>query len=499
MSTIPYSELATSDGFGAFLVNTIAIIGGGFCGTLTAVNLARLSTAPLRIILINNQYPLGRGIAYGTRRPEHLLNVVARNMSAFPDLPSHFVDWLCNRSDFAHIPLADLREQFIPRRVYGDYLQNLLFWQAQPLAGPGRVQIDMIDDEATDVAPAGNGAQVVLKTGSRVEADRVLLATGNLAPHDMIPAGLERDHSAYCANPWGKWYERLPDSSEDILLLGAGLTMIDVFLTLQTLEWSGKIYTVSRTGLLPLPHFKGSDYPLFPPDNVDTLGLHSLAALMEEHCARLRGEGKNPAVIVDKLRPFTQRIWRNFSVEEKQEFSRDYRTRWNVVRHRIPPTVAAQIEKAQEQEKLRILQGRLRDARDDGGRIQVTIDPGKGQTPHQLTVGFLVNCTGPRESLADVPADLFRNLLERGLVSPDELDMGIEVTPDFAAIDQQGRPSAYLFALGPLLKGTLWETTAVPELRAQTHQVAQALLARDQQPQSDWMQETPANIVEYYI
>ena len=156
-------------------------------------------------------------------------------------------------------------------------------------------------------------------------------------------------------------------------------------------------------------------------------------------------------------------------------------------------------EKAQEQEKLRILQGRLRDARDDGGRIQVTIDPGKGQTPHQLTVGFLVNCTGPRESLADVPADLFRNLLERGLVRPDELDMGIEVTPDFAAVDRQGQPSAFLFALGPLLKGTLWETTAVPELRAQTHHVAQALLARDQRPQSDWMQETPANIVEYYI
>ena len=135
------------------------------------------------------------------------------------------------------------------------------------------------------------------------------------------------------------------------------------------------------------------------------------------------------------------------------------------MRHRIPPTVAAQIETAREQEKLLILQGRLRAAQDDGGKIQVTIDPGKGQTPHQLTVGFLVNCTGPRESLADNPADLFRNLLQRGLVRPDELDMGIEVTPDFATVDQEGRPSAFLFALGPLLKGTLWETTAVPNPR----------------------------------
>lgn len=480
-------------------MNTVAIIGGGFCGTLTAVNLARSSTDPLRIALINNQYPLGRGIAYGTRRPEHLLNVVARNMSAFPDLPSHFVDWLRNRADFADFPLPDLREQFVPRRVYGDYLQDLLFWQAQPLGGPGRVQIDMIDDEAIDVAPARHGGKVFLKNDNPLEADRILLATGNLAPHDMVPAGPVHDHPAYCSNPWSRWYDELPDPAEEVLLVGTGLTMIDVFLTLQTLGWRGMIHAVSRTGLLPLAHFKGSDYPLFPPDNVDTLGLHSLAALMEEHCARLRADGMNPALVVDKLRPFTQRIWRNFSIEEKQEFSRDYRTRWNVVRHRIPPTVAGKIETAQKENRLRVMKGRICDTHVDGHRIRVTIDPGKGQSSQHLSVGLLVNCTGPRESLNDSPNDLFRNLFERGLIRPDEVDMGIEVTPDFAVVDQNGRPSDYLFAIGPLLKGTLWETTAVPELRAQTHQLAQALLARDQKRQPDWMQETPANLVEYYI
>ncbi len=480
-------------------MNTVAIIGGGFSGTLAAVNLARSSADALRIIVVNNRYPLGRGIAYGTRRPEHLLNVVARNMSAFPDLPSHFVDWLRNRADFADFALADLREQFVPRRVYGDYLQDLLFWQSKPLAGPSRVHIESIDDEVIDVIPAGRGAQVVLKQGTSLEANRVLLATGNLSPHEMVAAGPVREHPAYCANPWGQWYDDLPDSREDVLLVGTGLTMIDVFLTLKTLGWSGVIHAVSRTGLLPLPHFKGSDYPLFPPDNVDTLGLHSLAALMEEHCARLRADGMNPALVVDKLRPFTQRIWRNFSVAEKQEFSREYRTRWNVVRHRIPPTVAAQIEIAQKENKLRIIRGRLRDVSPDGNRFEVSIDPGKAQPPHQLTVGFLVNCTGPRESLEDAPDDLFRNLFERGLVRPDELDLGIEITPDFAVVDQHGRPSDFLFAIGPLLKGTLWETTAVPELRAQTRQVAQALLARDQRPEPEWVQETPENHVEYYI
>ncbi len=480
-------------------MKTVAIIGGGFCGTLTAVNLARLCTDTLRVSLVNKHFPTGRGIAYGTPRPEHLLNVVARNMSAFPDLPSHFVDWLRNRADFAEIPLADLSEQFVPRRVYGDYLQDLLFWQARPLAGPGRVQIDTIEDEVVDVVPSGRGTRLVLLRGDTLTADKVVLATGNLAPHDLIAGSLVHEHPAYCSNPWRGWYDKLPDPKEDILLIGTGLTMIDVFLTLRAVGWAGTIYAVSRNGLLPLPHFKGSDYPAFPPDDVESLGLHRLATLIEEHCARLRADGLNPAVVVDKLRPFAQRIWRNFSVAERLEFSRRFRTRWNVVRHRVPPAVAAQLEASQQDKSLCILKGSLEKVRDAGERIGVTIDTGNGLPPRELVVGLLVNCTGPRESMNDAPSTLFKNLYERGLIRPDEVDMGIEVTPDFAVVDNQGQASDCLFAIGPVLKGTLWETTAVPELRSQAHQIAKAMVADDQRREPHWLQETPENLVEYYI
>jgi uncharacterized NAD(P)/FAD-binding protein YdhS len=480
-------------------VKTIALVGGGFCGTLTAVNLARLTTKNLRIILVNHRHPTGRGVAYGTRRPEHLLNVVARNMSAFPDLPSHFVDWLANRADFAQFALADLREQFVPRRVYGDYLQDLLFWQRQPLEASTRASIQLIDDEVVDVAPDGRGAVLKFRSGNSVEADRIVLATGNLAPHTVIPPGPLQNHPAYRADPWRALDENLPDRHDDVLLVGTGLTMIDFFLTLNATGWPGRIVALSRTGLLPLPHFKGSDYNEFPPDNVEFLGLHQLNALVEDHCARLRGKGMNPALVVDKLRPFTQRIWRNLSVDEKLEFSRDYRTRWNVIRHRIPPAVASLIEAAQRNGKLQILKGKLRDVRGDGARLTVTIDHGADQPARELSVGLLVNCTGPRDSLNDAPDDLYRRLFERGLVRPDELNMGIEVTPDFAVVDDQGQPSPFLFAIGSLLKGTLWETTAVPELRAQAHQLASALVADESRHEPDWAQETPANLIEYYI
>ena len=164
----------------------------------------------------------------------------------------------------------------MPRRIFGDYLQDLLFWQAQPLSGPARVQIHAVEDEVIDVAPAGRGAEVVLSGGDTVQADRVVLATGNLAPHELVSGGLVHDHPAYFANPWRGWYEKLPDSHEDILLVGTGLTMIDVFLTIRSVGWSGTIYAVSRNGLLPLPHFKGSDYSQFPPEDVESLGLTDL-------------------------------------------------------------------------------------------------------------------------------------------------------------------------------------------------------------------------------
>src|SRR5262249_22100599 len=163
-----------------------------------------------------------------------------------------------------------------------------------------------------------HGAQLVLKGGETVQADRVLLATGNLAPRDSLPSGCVEDHPAYCPNPWQGWHDKLPDSREDVLCIGTGLTMIDIFLTLCTLGWAGTIYAVSPSGLLPLPHFKGNDYPLFPPDAPWTLGLHTLVALVEEHCSQLRSKGMNPAVLVDKLRPSSQQIWRYFSRAEKQ-------------------------------------------------------------------------------------------------------------------------------------------------------------------------------------
>jgi uncharacterized NAD(P)/FAD-binding protein YdhS len=125
--------------------------------------------------------------------------------------------------------------------------------------------------------------------------------------------------------------------------------------------------------------------------------------------------------------------------------------------------------------RLRIHRGRIAALDDAGGGVCVTIEGDDGERKI-LNGGLVVNCTGPQAGFSSGTDPLFRNLMERGLVRADELDMGIEVDSGFAAVGRDGRTSGFLYALGPLLRGTLWETTAVPELRGQAMRVAQLLL-----------------------
>jgi uncharacterized NAD(P)/FAD-binding protein YdhS len=481
-------------------VKTVAVIGGGFSGTLAAIHLVRLAKSPLRIAVVNDGYPLGRGVAYSTKRPEHLLNVAARNMSALPEQPNHFLEWLGTRSEFAGVPEAVLREQFLPRRVYGDYLQGLFFWHSRA-ASPSRV--DTVEGQAVDIVPddTGQGGIVETNNGQVIEADKVLLATGNPPPAELpLPQG-RFEHAGYIRNPWLDWDSRLPDRSENIILIGTGLTTLDVFLTLLAQGWQGKIYAISRNGLLPLSHFKGIEYPEFPPEDPTSLSLTDLVTLLQTHCARLRQQGANPAIVVDKLRPFTQRIWQHLSVAEKQHFLRTWKTPWNVTRHRVAQSIHAQVTEAQARGQLEVVQGSIRQLSASGDRIDVSITNRAG-VEQTLQGALVINCTGPQESFAGTEAPLFQNLFARGLAQPDDLDLGIQVGTDFAVIDQAGQRSDWLFAMGPLLKGTLWETTAVPELRIQAQRVAEtihAAIERRPAAVAGSFQEMHADVLEYYI
>lgn len=455
--------------FATSLPSRIAIIGGGFSGIMTAVNLVRLSPRPLQITLINEHCPTGRGVAYGTRRIEHLLNVAARNMSAFPDQPDHFLRWLRTRSEFDEVPDRELCERFIPRMIYGDYLCSIMLHHLQHTDRIA-VKVELVSGNAIDIEPTG---VVLLSDGRRVIADRIVLATGNEAPMELPGAETLQNHPAWVGNPWLAWDQQLPPSGGTIVLLGTGLTTVDAVITLRKLNWLGSIHAISRHGWMPQSHFRGIEYPDFPPPGIDlaALGLEKLVTLMKQHCARLSDLGANPAIIVDKMRPHTQRIWQCFTVEERLTFVRQHAARWNILRHRIAPGIHAEITTALLTGQLTVHAANIERVEACDGKVRVHLNGEK-----HLDGDLVINATGPQMRFTATRSVLLQSLLRRGLVSPDDMDLGVRIDADHTVIAGDGNRSELLLALGPLLRGTYWETVAVPELRGQARRVAETIL-----------------------
>jgi uncharacterized NAD(P)/FAD-binding protein YdhS len=423
-------------------------------------------------------------------------------MSAVPDHPQHFLDWLKTRVEYGDLPDPQLRETFVPRRIYGDYLRSVLLNYLHPIDDHHPARICVVEDEVVDIAiHEDQRARVFLRNGDDHEADRVLLATGNQPPAPVGASGEPFSHPGYCADPWQDWPARIPPPDQDIIVLGTGLTMVDVFLTLAARNWPGNLIAISRNGKIPQSHFRGIEYPDFLPSHPEELRLAELVELLEDHCARLRRLGENPGLLVDHLRPFTQRIWQRFSVEEKREFLSRYAARWNVIRHRIAQPIHQRLTEAIIEGKVRIHKGAVLRLEDQGQHVGVTFETPAGKTD-KLSAALVINCTGPCAGFSRTTVPLFQNLLKRGLVRPDELDMGIDVGTDLAVIDQEGRHSEYLFAIGPLMKGTLWESTAVPELRGQAMRVAQLMLEDvvTAEPGHDYrFSVEEEHVIEYYI
>jgi uncharacterized NAD(P)/FAD-binding protein YdhS len=258
-----------------------------------------------------------------------------------------------------------------------------------------------------------------------------------------------------------------------IVMLGTGLTTVDAIITLRALGWQGVVHAVSRNGWLPHAHFRGIEWPHFPPAGVDLakLGLKDLLALIESHCARLRELGANPAIIVDKMRPHTQRVWKNFTHEERVEFARKHSARWNVLRHRIAPEIHAQVTTAQLTGQLHVHAAGIERVEAAEKQVRVHLSDGKA-----LTGDLVINATGPATKFSATKSAVLQQLLRSGLITPDEMEMGVKVDADHTVIQRDGQRSPHLLALGPLLRGTLWETIAVPELRGQARRVAETVL-----------------------
>lgn len=438
------------------MIEHVAIIGAGFSGTLQAINLIR-HEGP-RATLIERAPVAGTGLAYGAAHPSHLLNVRAANMSALPDDPGHLVRWLEARG------VEHAATSFVPRRVYGEYLRAML---EEALARyPDRLRL--VRGEVEDVTFDADGATLQLSDGT-LRADAAVLAVGNLPPHDppgLDPATLSAER--YKGDPWDPCVPEGLAESDTVLVIGTGLTMVDVALLLEARGFGGRIVAVSRRGLLPRPHGPGQDW-----DKIRERPRTKASALVR--AVRDRAEQVGWRNAVDELRPFTQPMWANASEDERARFLRHLRPWWDVHRHRLAPEVHARLQALIDRGQLEVRAAKTLGFVEGPNGIAVTLRPRGQEETETILAQRIVNCTGPLGDLARSREPLLQRLAARGVIRPDPAHIGIDVDNQGQTIAADGRANANLYALGPMTRGAFWEIVAVPDIRTQTWAVARRL------------------------
>ncbi len=454
---------------------TIAIVGGGLSGALLAWQLMKRGPTGLSIAIIEPREKLGLGQAYSTDEPTHLLNIPAGRMTALPDRPAAFADYVAAHGDIGpeDEPIA---EAYMPRQAFGRFVGELVREALDARSGP---KLRQIRGTVTEIWP-GEHQTLVLSDNRSITADTVVLALGNPPPRHPEGGGSWLHESPfYRHDPWAPGaFDGVTDDAH-ILFVGTGLTMIDCVLSLRRQGHRGPMTAVSRHGLLPKHHVAGPriarDLP-FDPDAPPSAA--TLLGLIRARVRRAEQEGHDWRGVMDGLRGAAQATWRHSAPEEQARFLRHARSWWEVHRHRVAPGVWAIIEPLLASGTLRTVAARVkRYVPSDRGIALTASRRGSGE---EITLGasLLVNCTGPNMDLASVDHPLLAGLAADGRIRPGPHRLGIDVADDLAAIGADGGASGALYAIGPLLRGCYWEITSAPEIGQQAAALADTLLRR---------------------
>jgi uncharacterized NAD(P)/FAD-binding protein YdhS len=455
-------------------MSTVAIVGGGFSGTMVAAHLLRRGLRG-RVLLVERHGPFSGGVAYGTRCRAHSLNVPAGRMSAFADDEDHFLAWMRRRDP------STTGASFVPRLAFGHYLRQVLA-EAEADA-PSWSELERIPGEAVALEPLDcGGIQVRLSDGRRLASDVTVLAVGNFppAPPPLADASGLAD-PRYAPDPWA--HDALDvGADEPVLLIGTGLTMLDIVLALVEQQHRGPIYAVSRRGLLPQPHRHSAvPPPNYPrPADLDTWPrtASGLVRAMRREVAAATREGHDWREVLAAIRADTPSLWASLDERARARLLRHLRPYWETHRHRAAPEPWAAVKATIDAGQLHVRAARLIGMRPTEGAMEVTLR-GRGQPElERLRVGRVINCTGPDTDLSRVREPLIVAMRAAGMLRPDPFGLGLDTDADGALLDAEGRASDRLYLVGPLRKGRLWENTAVPELRVEAAALAERLAMR---------------------
>jgi uncharacterized NAD(P)/FAD-binding protein YdhS len=442
---------------------TIAVVGGGAAGVILSAHLLRAASAsrPVRVLLVDPAETPGRGLPYRTTDPRHTLNAVVARLSAFDDDPGHLLRWCAA----AGVPAEP--GTFLQRADFGRYLTELL--GSVPMPDGSSVEhvrgtvVDADDEPDGAYGPSGPGVALTLADGTTLHADSAVLALGT-PPPVRLPE-YEPWGERYVADPWSPDLDARAAGARRVLVVGTGLTTLDVVAHLHPLLPGTRFTAVSRGGVLPAAH---AAEPLPPAVEVE-LGLErdgapTLAGALDVVRRRAdaeRAAGRDWRAVIDAVRPQVNAVWAGLTPEERATFQREHARSWENVRHRMSHAMRTHVDE---------LIG--------GGVLTVgtVAEVRGGQRWDTTAFDLVVGATGLPALTSPGWNRLVDALLARGLIRAHRLGTGLDLTSDAALVDAAGVGHPRLRAMGLARRGLEWECTSVPDLRRQAAALTDDLL-----------------------
>jgi uncharacterized NAD(P)/FAD-binding protein YdhS len=266
-------------------------------------------------------------------------------------------------------------------------------------------------------------------------------------------------------------------------VIGTGLTAVDTLIS-ASIRWPDtELVAVSRHGLLPFVH------PLLPIDafsqqaelNARLMACDGPAAAFAE-IRRVFRQHQNIdwRSVIDGMRPINALLWQRFTERQRRQFLRHVRWIWESSRHRLAPEPAGIIQQLRDEGRLHVHAARVLGV-DSDEMLDVTVRSRATQRVTTLQSDVVVQATGLDTAVAFTEHALLSGLLKDGLASADPLQLGVLAESDGRLVNARGELQPGLYAIGSLLRGNLWECTAMPEIRS----AADALANRLSQPRTE--------------
>jgi uncharacterized NAD(P)/FAD-binding protein YdhS len=440
----------------------IAIVGGGYSGSVLALHLARQLGSDATLAVIEPRAEWGAGLAYSTLEDEHKINVPADRMGVSAEAADRFDIWLQ-----AHHPEllgeGDPEDSYVARRWFGTFVRERL---ADTLAATGGTVRHLLGT-ATDAREIEGGIEILVAGWPPLRARLMAIATSHGLP--ATPPGISdavRSSQKFVENPWQN--ERLTRiaAGDEVLIIGAGLTMADVAASLLRGGHRGRITVIARHGLLAR-----KNGPSAAPHDLDfarwpTAPVTRYVKMIRAEINRLEGRGESWRGVFTALREQSERLWSRMPIEERRRFLRHLKSFYDVHRYRMAPETADLI--AAHVGQIEIFAGRLRHVHTDADRFSVEFTRRGASKVEHRTVSAIVNCTGPKQKLRADPTHFLGALVARGLAAPDPLGLGLAVGDDFRLIG----PCPNAYALGPLTRERFGDTIGAPEIMLQAQRLA---------------------------